>query len=212
MLRTLSKEDLCEVWENIRSGNNVMLWCDGMRSSKTTTTGSRKRPLNADSEDETQCIEGGKKGKSAKRKKKQEEKEEKEERVENIRTSLKEKHGSSFTPMQYRIWAEMIAGGVHCSYDDHPNSSMFLRVGVGTKKKTPSVNVLSEAITQLSSALSPKPVATTSSGSPAKIIENRSKCYKQLAELKNLVELGVLSEEECDAERNAILGILKTYR
>ena len=26
---------------------------------------------------------------------------------------------------------------------------------------------------------------------------------------KNLVELGVLSKEECDTERNAILGILK---
>ena len=51
-----------------------MLWCDGMRSSKTTTTGSRKRPLNADSEDELNVLkEVAKKGKSAKRKKRQEE-------------------------------------------------------------------------------------------------------------------------------------------
>lgn len=115
--------------------------------------------------------------------------------------------------MQCRIWGEMIAGGVHSSCDEHPNTSMFQPAGgVSTKKKAgPAVaNVLSDAITQLSSALSPRPVpASTSGRSPAKIIENRSKCYKQLAELKNLVQLGVLSDEESCVERDAIMTILK---
>ena len=115
--------------------------------------------------------------------------------------------------MQFRIWAEMIAGGVHSSYDEHPNTSMFQRAGgVGTKKKaTPATatNVLSEAITQLSSALSPRPTPVNSGRSPAKIIENRSKCYKQLAELNSLVQQGVLSEDESSTEREAIMNILK---
>lgn len=201
-----SKEDLCEVWESIKSGNSVMLWCDGMKTPKTTTASgsSKKRPLDIDSDDDNE-------NKKSKRKKKHEGKEEK---VESILTDLKSKHGTTFTPMQYRIWAEMVAGGVHCSCDDHPNTSMFLRAGgVGTKKKGhTTTTVISDAITQLTTALSPKPVPTSSGRSPAKLIENRSKCYKQLTELKNLVQIGVLSEEECDAERNAIIDILKTCR
>ena len=41
------------------------------------------------------------------------------------------------------------------------------------------------------------------------MIDNRTKCYKQLADLKNLFETSVLSKEEYDAERIVILGVLK---
>ena len=52
----------------------------------------------------------------------------------------------------------------------------------------------------------------TSSGSacsPAKLIDYRGKCYKQLSELKSLFESGVLTEEEYTSERSVILGMLK---
>ena len=84
----------------------------------------------------------------------------------------------------------MIAGGVHSSCDQHPNTSMFVRAGgVTPKKKATPSNALSNAITQLSSALSPKSASVSggnTSASPAKVIDNRSKCYKQLSELKNI--------------------------
>ena len=41
---------------------------------------------------------------------------------------------------------------------------------------------------------------------PARIIDNRSKCYKQLGELK---ESGLLSEAEYTTERAAIMSTLK---
>ena len=44
--------------------------------------------------------------------------------------------------------------------------------------------------------------------SPAKVIESRSKCYRQLAELKNLMESGLLSEEKYTSERQAIMDTL----
>lgn len=44
----------------------------------------------------------------------------KEDEVQELVESLKEKHNSTFTQMQYRIWAEMIAGGLHGSMDDPP--------------------------------------------------------------------------------------------
>ena len=40
------------------------------------------------------------------------------------------------------------------------------------------------------------------------MIDNRSKCYRQLAELKNLMESGLLSEEEYTSERQAVMDIL----
>ena len=39
-------------------------------------------------------------------------------------TSLKSKHGSLYTPMQFRIWAEMIVGEVHTSHDVPPSNNV----------------------------------------------------------------------------------------
>ena len=141
----------------------------------------------------------------------------KDKKVQATIDSLKTKHGvTAFTPMQYRLWAEMYHGGVHPGLDTPPTTTMFVRAGGGTTKKTGHTSnigeVVSQAITQLTSALSPKttlPSAGGSAGSPPKVIENRSKCYKQLSDLKNLHESGVLSEEEYCAERSVIVEMLK---
>ena len=75
---------------------------------------------------------------------------------------------------------------------------------------------LTQAACQVSSAIvsafSPKPYTTTSTShgaSPAKVIENRSKCYKQLSDLHNLLSQGLLSEEEYVHEKDAIIKLLK---
>ncbi len=91
----------------------------------------------------------------------------------------------------------MVESGLHTTRDDPPTSTMFQRAG---GKETPkrrsesaterAVQVASQAI---ASALTPKVVSSASS-SPGKVIDNRSKCYKQLGELKNLRSSGVLSQ------------------
>ena len=45
--------------------------------------------------------------------------------------------------------------------------------------------------------------------SPAKIIDNHSKLYKQLSELKNLMTAGILSEDEYLSEKETIMDLLK---
>ena len=47
------------------------------------------------------------------------------------------------------------------------------------------------------------------SASPSRLIDGRSKCYKQLAELKNLKDSGIISDDEFLDERVAILQVLK---
>ena len=137
--------------------------------------------------------------------------EDKDKKVQTI-DQLTGKHGDkSYTPMQYRVWAEMYLGGVHPSLDTPPTSTMFNRAGGGGSVKRKVGQEVISAISDLTSALTPKLIPSSSgssTSSPAKIIDNRTKYCKQLADLKNLFENSVLSKEY-DAERSVILGVLK---
>ena len=132
--------------------------------------------------------------------------------MEDTLKELKELHSGCYTPMQYRIWAEMVHGGLHSSMEEPPTSTMFVRCGKGTKSKRQSGldNTLSQAITQLASALSPQSsrVSTPIGTSPAKLIDSRSKCYKQLVDLNNLKLSGILDDEEYTQERQTIMKML----
>ena len=101
--------------------------------------------------------------------------------------------------MQYHIWAEMLSGGIHKSQGDPPvHSAMFMRTG-GTHKKS----------SRSGPAIIPHSTLGTPSGnSPAKVIDNRSKCYKQLGELNNLKQAGLLSDNEYASERETVMNIL----
>lgn len=191
-----SAEDLTEIWEQLLVGKSITLWCDGMTSSR-----NKKRSCD-------ELEEESEKRKSKKRKKDTT----REEQVEELIEGLKVKHGTAYTPMQFRIWAEMIAGGVHVSHDEPPSTTMFNRSGsINVKKKTTS-DVVTQVVDKIANVLSPKAASSSNSNSPAKVIENRSKCYKQLSELKNLNESGVLSDEEYLSEKEAIMSSLKKMR
>lgn len=78
---------------------------------------------------------------------------------------------------------------------------------------------MAEALTQvavaISLALSPERsnvVTNTTGTSPAKLIEARSKCYKQLHDLSNLNTSGVLSDSEYMEEKGAVLMVLKRLK
>lgn len=106
-------------------------------------------------------------------------------------------------------------GGLHASVDDSPTCLMFIRAGqsAAPKKKNDS-NSMTDALTQaavaISSALSPRPSSQTTLGSPGKLIESRSKCYKQLSEINNLKASGVLTEDEYFTEKEAIMCFEET--
>lgn len=201
-----STEDLNEVWGKL---STTSLWCDGLRFDDSSSSKNRKRKCGSDSEEDD--------GQYCKRKKKPKPGREREEEVQQIVDDLQEKHGSNFTIMQLRIWAEMIAGKVHADTDNPPNTSMFVRAGGAkkTKKSEPPVaNLVAEAATAITSALSPKASGPgPSSGcSPAKLIESRSKLYKQLTELQNLRSSGILTKDEFDTEKESIMELLKKLK
>lgn len=210
VVRIRSSEDLAEFWSDLKKpGTKLFLWCDGLIEDRPVS--SRKRDcsgdIDSDSELEQLRPTAGKKRSVAT---------DREDKVQEALTALKEKHSSQYTPMQLRIWAEMVAGGIYSSFDEPPNTSMFVRAGGGTpcKRKqqdSPMVHALNEVATVLTTALSPRAGANppTAISSPAKVIESRSKLYKQLSDLQALRTSGVLTEEEYEAEKEVIMELLK---
>ena len=210
-----SVEDLAEVWREIRMhADTIQLWCDGL---KVEASSRKKRKKNNPTDDEDSEDD---------RPKKKSVREEKEDKLKQALDTLSKKHGSNYTQMQYRIWSELHANGMHTDLDTPPSNSMFKRAGSSTpttnKKQTDSTSpemaeALTQAATQVSSAIvaafTPRStIPSTSSGtsaSPAKVIENRSRCYKQLGDLQSLKSQGLLSEEDYAREKDAIMGLLK---
>ena len=201
-----SAEDIAEFWEYIRNGKNITLWCDGMISSK-----KRKKTVDdiPDTDDEDSDF--------PKQKRRNKTTSAREDKIDDLVVSLKSKHGSLYTPMQFRIWAEMVVGGVHTSHDVPPTNTMFTRSGsetVKNKSNNPAVQVLDK----LATVLSPQTKTASPHGSgsprnsPIKIIESRSKCYKQLSELKSLHTSEILSDEEYFTEREAVMLSLKSLK
>lgn len=169
-----NKEDVLEIWANIKKGANITLWCDGMKQPN-----KRTRSGDGSSDDEPTVQKKSKE-------------EDRDDKMDSTIKELQEKHGSNtYTLFQYRIWAEMLIGRM-ATIDHAPTSTMFLRAGgVFNKKRSSNVNVMEAA-----------------GSSPAKVIESRTKCYKQLSDLKNMLQSEVLSQEEYDEERATIMGML----
>ena len=156
-------------------------------------------------------------GRSANKKKKSDN----DEKLEKIVNELKELHEQQYTPMQYRIWGEMIIGGLYLSKTKAPNTSMFSRAGgKEPKKKSEVVEALDEVAKHLSSGFagvvpSGKHASTSTSysvvASPAKSIDNWSKCYKQLGDLSELRSSGVLTEEYLHEKEAIMITLKKLY-
>ena len=205
-----SKEDMMDVCKDMKKGDKIVLWCDGLRTLKRKR---RETPqTDEDDSDESRTSLKTKRAKKA---------EEREDKVHDTIKKLKAKHGSLFSPMQLRIWSEMVVGEIYSRLDEPPSTSMFAKAGnpSTTKKKDQcsTSQALTEAVTAIASALSPPPPKQGKSGcgqgsSPAKLIDGRSKCYKQLSELNNLKVSGIISDEEYVIEKEAIMAILNTLK
>ena len=190
-------------------GNTLTLWCDAPSEAP------RKRSHQADSSDSDQSDSGAKK--KGQPKQKISAMEERRERVEEFKTELRGKHGTAYTPLQYTLWAEMIAVGTHKGLDNPPQVPMF----IGKERKQKSDNEMSRTFTQLAKSvvavLSPQAAtgsaaSTQSAGSisPNKVADLRSKYIAQMRELHSLYELGALTEAEFLDQKKPILGQLKT--
>ena len=82
---------------SVKKGDNIVLWHDGLRKeTERKTTCKHKAHYSSNSDEDP----------PNKRKK-----EDRDDKVQHCIEELKEKHGeSTYTSMQYRIWAELLSG------------------------------------------------------------------------------------------------------
>ena len=200
-----TRQDIAEIWSLMKKGASVTLWCDGLKERGTANTRGRKRSKypGDDSDEEVPS-----------KKCKQSKQFDKDEKVEKLVSDLKKQHGQAYTHMQYRIWGEMINGGLYTSTTEAPETSMFHRAGSKepvARKKSGINETISEFAKHMSAALSTSSAAQGSGStgsSPMKAIESRSKCYRQLSDLSSLRSAGILTEAEFQHEKGAVMKAL----
>ena len=105
----------------------MLHWCDGLKATTGAATSNQKRQQAAPSDSDK--VDSGDEDSPPSRKKA------KEDRVQKIVDELKKQHGEKYTMMQFRIWSEIVNGGMHKSMTEPQSSTMFNRAGGAANKK-----------------------------------------------------------------------------
>lgn len=193
--------DASDAVEILKSQKKLTLWCTGVQERK------KRDRRESDTDDEAQvCL--SKRGKYSSAIKS------KEAERNNIVSELRERHGTAYSAVQYRLWAEMKIAGTWSSLEEVPPYPMF---GQKKHRGLSASGELNEALTGLaksiSVALSPQPSTShggsTATRSPTKTANLRSKYMEQLSDLVKLREIGALSNEEYEDQRQVIVDSMR---
>ena len=140
-----------------------------------------------------------------------------EDELESIFKQLKEKHQDKFSGPQLRLWARMIAAKTHDDLDDPPRVPMITgSVKRNSQPKESLSDAFASAATAIAKVLSPIPTVTQTKGaesqatfSPGKKLELRMKNLEQLRQLQQLLEDGILSQEEFASQKIVLCSLNK---
>ena len=107
------------------------------RSAKPANVGKRTRDRDkAESGSDNSESDEEPRRKQKKKTTKRSKNEEKQEKIDNIIDELKTKHGTTYTDIQYRVWAESFDTRYHQSLDEPPRGSLFKSQGRKSKSST----------------------------------------------------------------------------
>ena len=135
----------------------------------------------------------------------------KEEEVDKVYNELKEKHGSMYATPLLRLWARMVntklPRKLHDDLDTPPNIPAFMATPTKRTRQQDSLSdVVKEAAAAVAKAFKPDAtqlptesraaVAVSPGVSPVKAMDLRMKSLEQLRSLKQLLDDGVLSDQE----------------
>ena len=181
----VKNEDLQAMYSSLKSGNEVLLWCDcsGIEPSCDDKKSAKKRSSSASSSSED---------------------------VDELFDTLTQMHEDKYTIPQRRLWARTIHCGTHDSFDTPPALPMF-----GPPPKQARRASLSDAVAAAiaKAAVSPSTIATTSESlpkSPGKTADVRMKYLQQLRFIQQLFQDGILTESEYEEQKANILAVLRS--
>ena len=205
-----NQDDACDALDILKSQNKLTLWCTGVLEKE-----KRKRDRSGSESDDNATDTDTRNPKRSKQKHTSAIKAKEAER-DSIVSELRECNGTTYSAVQYRLWAEMKMGHTWDSLEKHPPYPMF---GEKRHKGHSASGELNEALTGLAKSivgyLSPQPntsrVTSTSCAtlSPAKTAQLRSKYMEQLSDLVKLREIGALTNEEYDEQRQVIVDSMR---
>ena len=129
---------------------------------------------------------------------------------------LKKKHEHTYTPFQYKLWAEMYAKGCHTSLEQPPSAAMFNRETRPSKNLSHGQSdLVVSVIDKLCNALTPKQEkgkVVSLTLSPMRRAELRGTYIKQLGELRQLNENGILTEDEYEEQRGELVQLMRQLK
>ena len=183
-----NQKDIHDVIHLLKTKDNhsVTLWCMGQSATPAVPSTGSKRPRNAtvlvsDSDSDEEPPEKRQTSRSKQQKKKKSRQEEKLERVDDLIDELKEKHGTKYNAVQYRMWAETIDSGRHSSSEIPPRGSIFKSQGE-------------------------KDADSGGSLTPSKVASLRSTYIQQIKDLHSLKEAGAISDDHFVKQRDVLLS------
>ncbi len=181
-----TKEDFTIVYSKHPKGE-ITLWCDGCAEEEDVGKKMRKKDTG-----------------STKR-------QEKEADVDDVFTQLKEKHGQKYDIPKLRLWARSICGNLHDDLDTPPDLPPFCKQVPKKARRESLTEALSGAAVTLANVFKgdsvpvQNPTAPSPGISPGRTIELRMKNYEQLRYLKQLIDDGILTENEYEEQKDNIL-------
>ena len=217
----VESRDLQSMYSFFEAGAKITLWCEGNPvTSNDTESSSAKEAKQSVTDGEPPPAKKAKQSVTGTSKR-----ESFEEEIDQIFAELKEKHIDMPAP-KLRLWARLIQSGRHDDYDNPPNIPLITGspATASKPKKDNVVDALTSAATAVVKLLQPKQVSsspstpnTKSTGqstyvSPMKLMQLRRSCLEDLKKLKELLEEGVLTEEEFVQEKQQILSCLKDLK
>ncbi len=111
--------DLNDAWEILGRGGSLTFWCVG---SDGTSRPAENRKRTKEQQDSSTDEEDPQK--KAKKNTKQEER---KAIADDYESKLRQKHQDAYTRFQYKLWAEMLAAGVHTDLNAPPAASVWSR-------------------------------------------------------------------------------------
>ena len=199
------EQDVRNALAILKHSGRLTFWCMGLKQGGSRCESDR----DSDDEDSDKLT-----SQRPAKKRKLTTSEEKASRVSELKTQLRQSHGSKYSGVQYALWAEMIVAGTHESIDESPPVPMF---GAPRPRGRPSTGNLADALTDVAdkivSAFSPATSQTRNpSGnysSPSKSVELRGKYIQQLKEMVNLRDIGALTDEEYEEQRSVVVSLMR---
>ena len=185
-----TESDLTELLRIMQS-KSLTLWCDRVDQQK------RKKRSKLPASEGSSDSDNDQYSQTAKKKRKTAS-EDKDSRVDDTVDKLREKHGTKWSTIQYRVWAETMVGGRHTSYDRPPTGAYFKQSkGSQGTSTSPAVSGEDQEGAKSSAVMT-----------PVKAAQLNSMYIKQIGELHSLLDLGAITSEDFLKQKNALMNNL----